>query len=263
MARSASGDSLLTRVMRVLEVFAQTPSPSIADVARGADLPVSTAHRLVHEMIGHGLLERDDERRLRMGVRLWELSVRSHRVLGLRDVALPYMEDLRAVVHQDVEIAVLAGTEVLYIERLGARGAVPNIARTAERLPAHSTSAGLVLLAHAPAELREPVLTGPLEAFTPQTVTDPAALRRTLATVRRQGYAVAPGLLTPGAKGVAVPLRDATGAVVAALSVIVPMREDHRSLLPALLATGRGISRGLGSTFPGHAASDDAAAGGV
>lgn len=247
MARSDSGDSLLTRVMRILEVFASTPSPSVADVARGAGLPVSTAHRLVREMLEHGLLERDDERHLRMGVRLWELSVRSHRVLGLRDVALPYMEDLRAVVRQDVEIAVLAGTEVLYIERLGARGAVPNIARTAERLPAHTVSAGLVLLAHAPAEVRDEVLAGPLAAFTPQTRTDPVLLRRTLGTVRRLGYAVAPGLLTPGAKGVAVPLRDASGAVVAALSVIVPMREDHRALVPALLATARAISRDLGS----------------
>lgn len=247
MARSDSGESLLTRVMRILEVFATTPSPSIADVARAADLPVSTAHRLVREMVDHGLLERDDDRRLHMGVRLWELSVRSHRVLGLRDAALPYMEDLRAVVRHDVEISVLGGTEVLYIERLGARGAVPNLARTAERLPLHACSAGHVLLAHAPADLQDVVLARPLEAYTPQTVTDPARLRRTLGTVRRLGYSVAPGLITPGAKGVAVPLRDAAGTVVAALSVIVPTSLDHRPLVPALQAAARGIARSLGA----------------
>ncbi|MHB1065388.1 MAG: IclR family transcriptional regulator domain-containing protein [Georgenia sp.] len=185
MARSDSGDSLLTRMMRILEVFASTPSPSVA------------------------------ERRPRRGA-------------ARLDGAPAGARDARA-------------------RRLGARGTVPNIARTAERLPAHTVSAGLVLLAHAPAEVRDGVLAGPLEAFTPHVLTGPVLLRGTLGTVRRLGYAVAPGLLTPGAKGVAVPLRDASGTVVAALSVIVPMREDHRALVPALLAPARAISRDLGN----------------
>ncbi|WP_448073635.1 IclR family transcriptional regulator [Georgenia yuyongxinii] len=247
MARSTSGDSLLTRVVRVLEVFGQAPAATVTEIAARADLPVATAHRLVGEMIGFGLLERDESRRVRMGVRLWEMSLRSHRVLGLREAARPFMEDLHSVVRQHVQISVRAGTEVLYIERLSSRGAVANIGSIAARLPIHACSPGLVLLAHAPDEVREAVLAGPLEPRTPRTPTDPVQLRRAVATVRRTGYAVAPASIDPGVKGLAVPLRDGTGAVVASLSVVIPMTQDHRPLVPAVMATGRGISRAMGA----------------
>lgn len=252
MARSSSGDSLLTRVMRVLQVFAGTPTATISEIAVRADLPLATAHRLVGEMLGFGLLERTEDRRIRMGVRLWEMSLRSHRVLGLREAALPYMEDLQAVVRQHVEIAVLTGTEVLYIERLSAPGAVANIAKIARRLPVYACSSGLVLLAHAPLEVQNAVYARPLEVFTPQSITDTARLRRVVGNVRRRGYAVAPGLITVGSKGVAAPLRDASGAVVAALSIVIPMTMDHRPVVPALMAAARGISRAMGAATPGE-----------
>ncbi|TRW46485.1 IclR family transcriptional regulator [Georgenia yuyongxinii] len=247
MARSTSGDSLLTRVMRILEVFGETPTTTVTEIAARTGLPVATAHRLVGEMVGFGLLERDENKRVRMGVRLWELSLRSHRVLGLREAARPYMEDLQSVVHQHVQISVRVGTEVLYIERLSSGGAVANIGSIAARLPIHACSPGLVLLAHAPEEVRAAVLAGPLEALTPHSLTDPVQLRRTVATVRRTGFAVAPASINPAVKGVAVPLRDGTGAVVASLSIVIPMTQDHRPLVPALMAAGRGVSRAMGA----------------
>ncbi len=102
---------------------------------------------------------------------------------------MPFMEGVHDVVGHHVQIGVLDGGEVLFLERLSAPGAVINYTCIAGRLPLHVSSSGLVLLAHGPAELQERILTGPLPAHTPHTITSATALRSTLASVRQQGYA--------------------------------------------------------------------------
>jgi DNA-binding IclR family transcriptional regulator len=248
MARSPSGESVLERVVRILEQFRPEASQlTLTALARGADLPLSTAHRLVEELVGHGLLERSDDRTLRIGLRLWEISLRSSRVLGLREAALPFMEDLHAVVKQHVSLGVLDGADVLYLERLSSRDAVTNLTTPAGRLPAHAVSSGQVLLAFAPPEARDAFLARPLPQVTERTITDPVALRRIRADVRRAGFAVATGQVEPTGTGVAAPIRGPDGTVLASLSVTVPIDGNAQRVLPALLATTRGISRALGS----------------
>ncbi|NYV74949.1 IclR family transcriptional regulator [Streptomyces sp. UH6] len=253
MARSDSGESVLTRAMRILRLFtAGSPTLTVSEIARNAGLPVATAHRMVNELVALGALDRADGRRVRMGYQLWELASRSSRALGLREAAMPFMEDLQAVVKQHTQIGVLEGTDVLYLERLSARGAVRNITRIAGRLPVHATSAGLVLLAHSPSELQEDVLSRPLERYTAGTVSDPARLRSLLAQVRREGFVVASQMISRAGTGVAAPVRDGDGDVVAALSVVIPSSEPNpRTLVPALLAASRGISRSMGARDPG------------
>jgi DNA-binding IclR family transcriptional regulator len=124
---------------------------------------------------------------------------------------------------------------------------VVNYTRIAGRLALHASSSGVVLLAHAPRELQERVLAGRLERFTRSTVTDPARLRALLAEVRRTGAAVLPGHVHEEAAGVAVPVRDRTDAVVAALSVIVPNDGTAHLRVPLLQAAAHGIARVLGA----------------
>lgn len=239
-------DSVLTRVVRIYEAFGpDTPALRVTDIAHRAGLHVATASRLVDELVGHGWLHRDPDRRIRVGVRLWELASRASPTLGLREAALPFMEDLHAVAGHHTQLAVLDGREVLFVERLSAPGAVVNVTRVAGRLPLHASSSGLVLLAHAPAELQEQVLAGPLEVFRRTTLTEPARLRRFLADVRRTGYAFCAGFIDEETTGIAVPLRGRGDTVVAALSVIVPNDRNARMQIPALQAAARGISRTL------------------
>jgi DNA-binding IclR family transcriptional regulator len=89
------------------------------------------------------------------------------------------------------------------------------------------------------------VLARPLESRTPATVTEPTQLRALLDQVRRTGYALLAGHVHPDATGIAVPVRDGLGEVVAALSVIVPNDARAVSAVPALLAAARGIGRSL------------------
>jgi DNA-binding IclR family transcriptional regulator len=257
VARSRSGESVLLRVVRILDAFSSdSPALTVTAIARRAGLPLATASRLVSELIGHGLLTREPGGRVRVGVRLWELAQRASPTLALREVAMPFMEDLHSVVGHHVQLGVLDGDEVLFVERLAAPQSVINFTRVAGRLPLHASSSGLVLLAHAPLELQERILAGPLRTFTPATLDTPQRLRVALADVRRERYAFCPGHLHREACGIATPIRDPQNTVIAALSVIVPNGPRAREWVPALLAAARGISRTLAAPRWTHAASE-------
>lgn len=246
MARSTSGESVLERVVRVLEAFTpDTPALGVSEVARRASLPVPTASRLIAELVEHGLLARDDDRRVRVGTRLWELGLRASPTLSLRETAMPVLEALHAAIGHHAQLGVLDGDAVLFVERLSAERAVINYTRIAARLPLHASSSGLVLLAYGSGVLQERVLTGPLPAYTDATVTAPGALRSLLAEVRRQGFVLCAGHIHPDATGIAVPVRGPGRQVVAAVSVIVPNDERARGHLATLTAAARQIERRL------------------
>jgi DNA-binding IclR family transcriptional regulator len=251
VARSGSGESVLERVVRILEAFTpRYPVLTVGEVARRADLPVATASRLIAELVGHGLLSRDEDRRVRVGTRLWELGSRASPTSSLRELAMPVLEDLLRVVGHHAQLGVLDGEEVLFVERLSAEHAVINYTRIAARLPLHASSSGLVLLAYGSEVLQERILAGTLARFTPMTITDPGELRRRLADVRRQGFVLCPGFLHVDATGIAVPVRDETGHVAAAVSVIVPNDEHARGYVPVLTAGARQIERRLTQDHP-------------
>ena len=251
MARSTSGESVLTRAVRILEVFTpEDPALPVTEIARRTSLHVATASRLVAELTGHGLLVRQPDGRVRIGVRLWELAFRASPALSLREAAMPYLEDLHAIVGHHVQLGVLDGDEVLFLERLSAPGAVVNYTRIAGRLPLHVSSSGAVLLAHADPRLQEEVLARPLQRYTAATVTSPDRLRALLADVRRRGFAQLNGHVHQDATGIAVPVRDRSGAVVAALSAIVPNDGAGHTCVPVLMAAARGISRTLSAPDP-------------
>jgi DNA-binding IclR family transcriptional regulator len=247
MANSPSGDSMTERIVRVLETFtADRSMQSTAEIGRRAGLPSSTAHRIVDELVEAGLLERDEDRRVHLGLRLWELALRGSTALRLRQAALPYMEQVQAAIRQHTQLAVLEHDEALFLERISHPDAGANITRIAGRLPLHASSSGLVLLAHAPSRLRDQVLAGRLRPLAPETVTDPRRLRRLLTEIRRTGVAVAPGSIEAVSTGVAVPLRDA-GEVVAALSVVLPRETDPDAAISALRQAAAGIESTLRS----------------
>ncbi len=124
MANSASGDSVVDRVVRVMEAFPEGGATSLqlSELADRAGLPLSSAHRLVRQLSEHGLLELGAGGTVRLGLRLWELVNRNSPTLALRQAAMPFMEDIQQVLNQNVNLAVLDGWEALFVERLSRRG---------------------------------------------------------------------------------------------------------------------------------------------
>jgi len=178
---------------------------------------------------------------------MWELSTRSSQVVRLRDVALPFMDDLHAVVRQHTQLGLLDGDEVLHIERLSVPGSMVNATHVGGRLPAHACSAGLVLLAYAPESEQEAFLAEPLDRYTANTIVAPDRLRKLFGEIRAQGHCIAEGMVLPSATGAAAPIFDASGRVVAALTIVLPT-ETGRIVghVPALMTAARGISRAMG-----------------
>ncbi|WP_107430382.1 IclR family transcriptional regulator, partial [Streptomyces bobili] len=169
------------------------------------------------------------------------------RGLALRQAALPYLEDLYEATHENVQLAVRDGSEVVYTEWLSGHSAVGVRIRVGARWPLHVTGVGLALLAHSPPDVQEAYCEAPLAACTDHTLTDPVRLRRVLAEVRRTGVAVSSRQVTDDALSVAAAVHGADGAVVAAVSVVVPYADARVPVLvPAVRLAARGISRALG-----------------
>ncbi|KJL21402.1 Transcriptional regulator KdgR [Microbacterium oxydans] len=245
MANSPSGESMTDRIVRVLDTFSvDRTMQTTTEIAQRAGLASSTAHRIVGDLIRSGLLERDEDRRVRLGMRLWELALRGSSALRLRQAALPHMADVQTRIRQHTQLAVLDQGEALFLERLSHPDAGANITRVAGRLPLHASSSGLVLLAFADPEVRDRVLDGPLPALTRETITDPTALRTTITGIRRQDFVVAPGSIDAVSTGVAVPVRD-RGVVVAALSAVLPRAMSTGPALRALQHAATAIEETL------------------
>ncbi|MET9523515.1 IclR family transcriptional regulator [Streptomyces coeruleorubidus] len=236
------------RLLSVLAAFDhEHPALCLTDISRRAGLSLTTAHRLVGALTEWGALERDESGVYHVGLRLWEIAALAPRGLALRQIALPYLEDLYEATHENVQLAVRDGSDVVYIEWLSGRSAVGVHIRVGARWPLHATGVGLALLAHGDPEFREAYCAGELASFTPHTITDPARLRRELAEVRRTGVAVSDRQITEDALSVAAPVRTADGSVAAAVSIVVPHADAQVPVLvPAVRVAARGISRALG-----------------
>ncbi|WP_369250504.1 IclR family transcriptional regulator [Streptomyces sp. R41] len=236
------------RLLAVLAAFDhEHPALCLSDISRRAGLTLTTAHRLVGALTEWGALERDEDGVYHVGLRLWEIAALAPRGLALRQIALPYLEDLYEATHENVQLAVRDGSEVVYIEWISGRSAVGVRIQVGARWPLHATGVGLALLAHGEAGFQEAYCDRPLASFTPHTITDPGRLRRLLAEVRRTGVAVSSRQVTDDALSVAAPVRGAGGTVVAAVSVVVPQADAQvPALIPAVRLAARGISRALG-----------------
>jgi DNA-binding IclR family transcriptional regulator len=242
------GRSVISKVVALLDAFTPAaPELSLGELARITGLPPSTTYRLVSELVEWGGLERAaGGTGYRVGMRMWELGTLAARSSALREVALPYMQDLYEATHENVHLAVLDGHEALYVDTITGRGAVAVRSRRGGRLPLHATGVGKVLLAFGPEPLLREVVEAGLRRYTRHTVVAPGHLARALAEVRRTGTASASEEMTLGSESVAAPILDADDTCIAALAVV--SRSGHgdlRRLGPAVRTAALSISRAL------------------
>jgi DNA-binding IclR family transcriptional regulator len=243
-----AGRSVLDRALAVLGSFSdERPEQTLGMIASSAGLASATAHRLVAELVEWGALERRARGRYRVGTRLWQVGSLAPVARGLRDTALPFLQDLAAVTGHVVHLVVLDGYEALFVERLAGHADVRVRSRVGRALPLHASGPGKVLLAHAPAAFVDEVVAQGLPKLAAGTITDPERLARALADIRRTGYCLSRDEMTDGASTVAAPVVDVSGAVVAGLSVVVPSSTENLQLLvPAVRVTAAGVGRALG-----------------
>ncbi|WP_404434608.1 IclR family transcriptional regulator [Microbacterium lacus] len=217
--------SVLDRVTAVFEAFGpQDDGLGVSELARRANLPKSTVSRIVAELVGQRLLDRDGDK-VYLGIRLFELGQTVEQPRRLRRLALPVMTELRNLTGQTVHLAVLDGADVVMIAIVRGEPTTKPPARVGQRLPAHATALGKALLAYSPHETVVGISSAGLVPRTPQTICDPVHLHQELVEIRRTGLSVEREECVADQVCVASPILGHGGAPWAAISVSGPVTE--------------------------------------
>lgn len=216
---------MVGKALRLLTTLGELPGgATLSELSRAAGYPTSTTFRLLGALARDGFVELDEAtKRYRLGLTIFALGQRVSQAHGFGGVALPIMQNLSAQTREASLMSVLDGDRQLYVHYVDGPQQVSVIGEPGKHGPLHSTSMGKVLIAFAAPEVREHLLdTLELPATGSNTITDRDVLRAEIARVQRDGYATADEEHEGGIRAVGVPVLDASGTAVAALSVAAP-----------------------------------------
>ncbi|MGP3984599.1 IclR family transcriptional regulator [Streptomyces sp. KR80] len=245
----------VTRALDILELFLEGGGThSAPDIVRRLRLPRTTVHELVTTLAARSYLVPVPEQpgHYRLGVRTYQLGSRYAEQLDLAAEGQRVAREVAETCDETVHVAILEDTDVIYIAKVDSTHAVRMVSAAGRRLPAHCTAVGKMLLASLPEDELDARLEecGELDALTHNSITDAEVLCEELAATRERGIAAEHREANPDVSCVAAPVRDRSGAVVAALSISVPMSrwsEERESELAELAAKGAGdLSTSLG-----------------
>jgi DNA-binding IclR family transcriptional regulator len=219
----ASGSA--ERSLRLLALLAEVGRPmSLAELTTQLSLPKGTVHRLCSNLMAAGYLARDiDERTFTVGPALRELCFNTFNHTTLRGLRHAVMKNLVNEIGETCNLTTLDGAEVLYLDRVEAKWPLRLTIDVGAHVPLHCTASGKLLLAHLPKRQRDTVIRRlPLPRLTHATLTTPQALREECDAILEAGFARDNEEFVAGLIAIAVPVRDAEGAVRATVSVHAP-----------------------------------------
>ena len=214
--------SSLARGLAVIRAFSQQRRElTIAELSRRTDIPRAAVRRCLYTLARLGYVGSEDGRTYALRPRILTLGHAYLSSTPLAAAVQPLLDQISDQLHESSSMAVLEGDEILYIARSSTTTRLMSIdLGLGSRLPAYCTSMGRVLLADLHAvELDRYLARATLARLTSRTVTTAAELRRVLAEVRRDGYALVDQELEIGLRSIAVPVRDGTGRCVASINV--------------------------------------------
>lgn len=237
----------LDRGLAVIRCFSsENPSLTLSEVAERTGLTRAAARRFLLTLQELGYVA-SHGRQFSLRPRVLALGYAYLSSFSVAQIAQPHLEDLAKDLHESCSVSVLDGDDLVYVARASANRIMTVALTVGTRLPPYPTSMGRVLLAHLPAgQLDAHLQRAELRKLTEHTLTDEQQLREVLATVRRQGWAAVDQELEAGVRSVAVPIRDGSGRVVAAINASahaarVPMRTLEKQFLPKLIQAARQI----------------------
>ena len=238
--------SILGKALAILDAFtADDRDLSLAELGRRTALPKGTLHRVAGDLVDAGLLRRSGTR-YQLSTKLFVLGMRVATELSLLEVATPFLEDLYEQAHETVHLGVRDGQQVVYVAKIGGHRQASAPSRIGGRMPLHCTALGKVLLAHATGDVRAAVLSGRLRRTAPRTITNASVLAAQLDAIAASGVSFDHEESAVGLACVAAPITDASGGVVAAVSVTGPVArfapEAHRA---NIRVSASGISQAL------------------
>jgi DNA-binding IclR family transcriptional regulator len=245
-----AGVRSVERCIDILDLLvAQEREMTLSELATAIGAPKSTTLTVVRTLLGRGLVAYDGRSRLyRVGLGFTRFA-KAQVEVDLRDIAIPHLRRLVEETSETVTLAMTDGRSVYYLCRIMGSQPLQYAIPVGSPRPMHATAAGKVLLAHFPPDQRRDYYDKvELLVLTRNTITERAALEAQLETCRRRGYATAKGETSLDVFGLAVPIFDATGEVVAAVNLGGPLsrlKDGEARYVPAVSATAQAIARDL------------------
>ena len=245
------------RALAMLEVVAQESGGlSNAEISRKLNIPKSSASYLLRTLETQGYLTRDEESgKYRVGLKILSLSRGALSGLDVRGVALPIMRHLTQQTGLTCHLAILDGSDAVYIEKVEPEGFIRMDTWVGRRMRVHATSVGKALVAHIPQERLEQILRkSGMEKRTPKTIITLPRLVKELEKVRAQGYAVDDEENNLGARCVGAPVFNDRGTIEAGLGLSGTAQQVSPQTMPRILEAlkdaARHISIGMGYRAP-------------
>lgn len=245
--RTDEGGDALADAVAVLDALARGGDNGQTFVALqlATAIPKAVLADLITRLEALGLVE-TTARRHHLGVRLFELGGSAPISRALRDAAIPFMGDLYEVTHETIHFGILAGTDVLYIEKLGGHRPAQVATGVGLRMPASCTGLGKAMLAFSPPTLVAEALAGELPRRTPSSITSPDAFREELRVVAAAGVAFDREENEVGVTCIAAPVLDSAQHAIGALSITGPIDRFEPDLYDAAIKTAaRGLAGAL------------------
>lgn len=244
--------SSVRNALKILRSFSMDePEKRVSDVARELGLSKSSASRLMATLASEGFLSKNpDTGHYRLGVSVLTLSTIFISSLDLYQESLPVLKWLVKETGEAAHVAVMEGTDVVYINKVESKHPIRILTYMGRRNPAYCTSSGKVLLAYQAPEVVEEIISKGLEKYASHTITDPVKLQESLAKIRKDGFAVSVSEILDGITSIGVPIRDYSGQVVAAVSIVGTNQHINKKTIPPLVdlvkKAGKEISERLG-----------------
>ena len=246
-----SMDKTFLKGLTLLEVLARSGKAcGVTELAEKMDLTKSNVHRILQGLVHQGFARKVNETgQYELTMKLWELGSYVFSKLDLREIARPFMETLARQTAETVHLSLLDGTDVLYLAKIDSPQPVRAYTTVGGRAPAQCVATGKAQLAWAEPEVLE-LIKQKLYAHTPQSITTPEALEAELARIRTIGYAINRGEWRAQVCGVACPIRDASGKVIAALGTSGPAErlkpKRMKEMGSSLISISHQLSNSLG-----------------
>jgi DNA-binding IclR family transcriptional regulator len=245
-ANVRSGDTSAGKALALLDAFSGPLSVlGVTALAARADIPKSTAHRLLNVLVSSGYVRRVGDRYC-LTERMFEIGnqVRVCRPNGIREIAMPYLAELFAQTRQTVHLAVLSGTDVLYLNKVFGYESPRCPTLVGSRRPAYATALGKALLAFSDPKAVEANLNIHFTRFTPYTLATASQLQRCLEQVNVDGMATDHEEMLRGVSCIAAPILDSrSGSAIAAVSICSVGSLAEKRYSRALLRATTELSR--------------------
>ncbi len=233
----ATGTTSAARVADIMLLFLHHPGGiGITDAARELGLSKAVVHRILQSLEARAFVRFDRaSRRYVLGSAVSALGAQALRQTDLRAAAMPVLRRLQQETGETTTISALVGSHRVYLDQVVSLAEIKMTVELGRAWPLHAGSSSRAILAFAPAELREQVLSGALPGLTPNTITDRATLEADLERVRARRVAVSGGERQPGAGSIAAPVFGPEDTVIGALSVCGPIDRFTEEVTPQMI----------------------------